>query len=225
MDPPGSHSGVLIPGYRLGRLLRSVSTDVINDSRLYQDNVILRRYEAYSLVSMAAALVATVAFTCLLEEREDTTVLGFISVLVLCTVFVGDLFSVLVLTHQYYLVARMCTSGPTGFDTAKLFYLNDNVCFFRHAAIFTFMWSIPLLVLGVGLCIVDRQSAFSWSFVKCAILAAIFGCSIVFLVSAWLKQRRLFDAIMQVHVAAQNSSLHPALVTAKSAVVQRARSW
>merc|ERR1712196_601081 len=81
---------------------------------------------------------------------------GWMSTAVLSAVFVANLFSVLILTMQFYQVFRLMTCGPTGFEASKDYYTTPTLMELRHLAVRIFTASCPLFLIGIGLKVMDK---------------------------------------------------------------------
>merc|ERR1719188_625221 len=87
------------------------------------------------------------------------TAAGAIQYLGFCcmtTVFLTDLFAVVVVIQQLFMTYRLLTAGPTGFEIAKSYYLNPNIVTMRHMAVKGFLCSLPTFVMSSG-CMVYVQ--------------------------------------------------------------------
>merc|ERR1712232_1438072 len=67
---------------------------------------------------------------------------GFIVVLTM------NLFCVVVLSQQMYILGRIMTSGALGFEMAKSLFMNSTVTRLRHVAVKSFEYSVPLFLVS-----------------------------------------------------------------------------
>jgi hypothetical protein len=62
---------------------------------------------------------------------------------------------VVVITQQKYQIMRLATSGASGFEIAKSYYLNENIIKLRHVGVKCFTLSLPLFTVAIGLVVFD----------------------------------------------------------------------
>lgn len=171
-----SEDAQVLPG--LG-LFRSESCEVTNDPRIFLDNVVSKRFGAFETIVIAAILVASVSCSSLLAVQEPKeTALEYVSLWTMIIVFLMNLFSVLVITQQYYQVFRLMTAGATGFETCKSYYLNENIMKLRHLSARSFFYSLPILCVGLGIMVMDKLGEKRYYFsipmaVGCSIFAVV----------------------------------------------------
>lgn len=135
----------------LRMLPRCKSVDLENDPRIFHANVIGKRFSAFSSVSVGATLVASLSLTTAAGvENMARSWPTFIALSLMLLVFVMNIFTVLVITQQYYQIHRLQTCSANGFDIAKSYYMNSNIIVLRHAAVKSFFWSLILYVFAVG---------------------------------------------------------------------------
>lgn len=164
----GLASNTNLPGVEL---LRQESVEVSNDPRIFLDNVIAKRLGAFETVAVAAILLASVSISTLLamEENHEHPV-EYVGLFLMNCVFVMNLFCVLVITKQYYQIFRLMTSGPTGFEIAKSYYLNQNIMTMRHVATGGFFYSIPMFIIAIACMIWTKlEHRYSMSVPMCVI--------------------------------------------------------
>jgi hypothetical protein len=143
--------------WRVLRYFRNDSVEVTNDPRIFLDNIISKRLSAFEVVAVSSVLIASVSCTTLIQAEEPRRgYVEFVGLFLMCIVFVMNLFCVLVITQQYYQIFRLMTGGPTGFEIAKSYYLNENIMAFRHLATRFFFWSIPLFIVAVGIMVARK---------------------------------------------------------------------
>merc|ERR1712032_1589614 len=73
--------------------------------------------------------------------------LGFVF---MCIVFIMDLLTVVVILSQLFQTLRLLTTGATGFEISKSYYLNPNIVAMRHVAARGFFCSLPVFVASTG---------------------------------------------------------------------------
>jgi len=156
----GYHSESMLPGLRC---MRSDSVEVTNDPRIFLDNILARRLSAFSSIVVAAILVGSVSCSCLLTIEDDNkdNWVKYAGLVGMVTVFLLNLFCVLVITQQYYQVFRLMTAGPMGFEIAKSYYLNVNIATMRHMATQSFFRSIPIFTFSIG-CMIFEKLGRKW---------------------------------------------------------------
>lgn len=138
--------------YWINRLVRTESVDITNDPRIMSDNVISHRLAAFNNVVVAAMLLCTLAFAAVLVLAPTTkgrfcwkNLIALVgNLVVLCL----NLFCVVVVIQQKYLVNRIATSGSMGFEMSKSLYLNKSFVSLRHLAISGFFNSLPIFILA-----------------------------------------------------------------------------
>jgi len=170
--------------------MRQDSVEVTNDPRIFLDSVLSRRLSAFSTIVVASVLLATVsAGTLITVNEKNETWPEFASLVCMALVFAMNLFCVMMITQQYYHVIRLITSGPSGFDIAKSYYVNHNIRTIRHVATNCFFYSIPLFLIAIGLMVfVKVGGAFKMAYpltVLLVVSGVVFHCVLV-------KQRALF---------------------------------
>lgn len=186
-------------------LLRSDSLTVINDPRIAQDNVINRRLTYFSTICVAAALMSTLAFTAIAIVKPTTgasetdragsfSYCNLLALAGLCVTMCLNLFTVVVLTHQMYIVGRMLTAGPLGFEMGKSLYLNKTITILRHLAVQAFFRSIPVFLLSVASMVYQMVCPYGeWhQRVMGGILAFVLVTSGIFTWHVYGKQRAIF---------------------------------
>jgi len=132
-------------------LIRQDTVEVVNDPRIYADNVVFSRLGAYSTIVTAAIFIASVTCNTLITmQSKHETWEEFVGLTGMIIVFIMNLFSVLVITQQYYQIVRLSTGGASGFDIATSYYLNKNIRTLRHLASGAFFYSIPIFQFCIG---------------------------------------------------------------------------
>jgi hypothetical protein len=141
---------------------RSMTAEVTNDPRVFNENVIEKRFSAFEAIVVAAVLLAGSSCGALLETRESESTspftTGYLAVWLYLVCFSCNMVAVLILTMQYYQAYRLMTAGSTGFETCKEYYMNPSVNELRHMAAKLFFWSIPMFVIAMGVEMLHRMS-------------------------------------------------------------------
>jgi len=145
-------------------VVRSESMDVINDPRFFQDNVINYRLAAFSGLSVVSGLLTQNTMTELFDMNKNMQlftqnhrifhpmgILQLIAFMLLIVILGMNMLATYVGVAQPYHTIRLMTAGPTGFDSAASYYLNQNIVVFRHAAIRSMLTSLPLFILQIAL--------------------------------------------------------------------------
>lgn len=150
----------------LGNLVSSVSMDMENDPRFFQDNVIDQRVSALQALGVVSSLIVKCGTSDggSVEGLENMLEAGGMSGLVtfdgivfqvafgmLAFAMISNLLATYVSVAQSYHVFRLVSAGPMGFEMAKSYYMNRNITNIRHFTIRSMLWSIPLLLIQAGL--------------------------------------------------------------------------
>lgn len=203
-DGPASKKTMFQPPGASKPLVRSDSLNVINDPRIAQTNVISARLTYFSTISVAAALIATLAFTAISivqpandasdEGKVNFSYCNFIALTGMSVALVANMFTVVVLTHQMYIVGRMLTAGPLGFEMGKSLYLNKNITTLRHVAVQSFFRSIPLFLISAAFMVYQMvcPSGDWFRRILACIAATLFVVAGVFIAHVYLRQRSIF---------------------------------
>jgi hypothetical protein len=151
---------------------RSLTADLMNDPRVFEENVIEKRFSAFEAITFASVLLVDKSGAALLETRESETTsfftTGYVVVALYSVCFFSNLSAVLILTMQYYQSYRLMTAGSTGFETCKEFYLEASIKELRHTAAKLFFCSIPIFVIAIGIEMLHRMSIVrAWPLIAC----------------------------------------------------------
>ncbi|CAK0860598.1 unnamed protein product [Prorocentrum cordatum] len=99
--------------------------------------------------------------------RSCVALVGFF---LMCVVFLLNVVATMVFGVQFYYVYRLMTAGQVGFESAKTFYLDEDMTWWRQFSVKGLIWGMPLFVMSVGCMLVikmdgDRalQEYFSYS--------------------------------------------------------------
>lgn len=130
--------------------------EMANDPRYFQDNVLLKRMDAYHVIGVTAVLLGNLSCMQMLKMESDDFhgIKGNIRYAAFCVfaaTFVLNLVTVIIIVQQMFQVTRLATAGSTGFEIAKSYYMNPNIVALRHTAVMTFFCCIPIFMIGVGL--------------------------------------------------------------------------
>jgi hypothetical protein len=139
---------------------RSDTADLRNDPRMFVYNVINKRLEAFQTIVVSSILLAGTSLSYIFDVEvhlEKWTIgAGYISCLLMALVFMMNMFTVLVLTLQFYQVFRLMTSGPTGFEASKDYYTTATLMEMRHLAVRFFSWSLPAFIIAIAFKVCDK---------------------------------------------------------------------
>lgn len=137
-------------------LPRSESMEMINDPRFFSTSVIEKRLTAFQGLSVLGTLFVSSSIMQLYELKKNmefATLIGWLQFLG----FAGHLLvtfmlitAVFVYVQQTFYTYRLLTAGPTGFEQASLFYLNEAMTSWRHFAMNSMMSGIPGFMLASG---------------------------------------------------------------------------
>jgi hypothetical protein len=131
-------------------LVKAQSMEVTNDPRMFAKNVLVQRLGAFHVIAVAAVLMAKKSCGLMLgmETAHFNHPIQYVAFFSMACAFVMNLFCVLVITLQLFHVFRLITTGPTGFEIAKSYYLNANVVSLRHLAAMAFFTCLPTFVFA-----------------------------------------------------------------------------
>mmetsp|Transcript_13248 Transcript_13248/g.33155 ORF Transcript_13248/g.33155 Transcript_13248/m.33155 type:complete len:251 (+) Transcript_13248:185-937(+) len=136
---------------------RAHSMDVDNDPRFSAPTVLSKRLGAFYIISIAAVFFLNLAvgqmFFLMPSINLETYqgIASLVGTLFMCSVFIAHLCAIVVFAQQLYMTYRLETSGPSGFEMAKSFYLNPNVVTMRHVAVKCFLhYGIPVFVASTS---------------------------------------------------------------------------
>lgn len=138
-------------------LFRSDSMALSNDPRFMQDSVIEKRLSAFGGLSACSAFMMAYARSQVQHPGNMTDfkslegVFHTLSFILATMALFGNLICMYVTMAQVYHIHRLESSGPTGFEMAAAYYLNPNMCAWRHFAVNCMLVSLPLFLLATGL--------------------------------------------------------------------------
>merc|ERR1712037_179054 len=133
-----------------------------NDPRFFDDNVIDKRLTAFTALSVVSSLMAGAAcdqFFPFIEEA-NTKLMGthdfvrrFMQLFgfgLMCIVLFLNVLATMVFGVQFYFTYRLMTSGPIGFETARSFYLDTKMTYYRQLSAKGLIWGMPMFILSTG---------------------------------------------------------------------------
>jgi len=168
-------------------LPRAYSMDVDNDPRFSAPTVLSKRLGAFHMIAVASVLMLNLAIGQVFQlmpgmnMKTSGGIACIIGFCLMCSVFVANLCAVVIFSQQLYMTYRLETSGSSGFEMAKSFYLNPNVVTMRHWAAKCFLhYGIPVFVASIS-CLV-----FSNMMEHNNLRLAIPVCTLIFLATAML---------------------------------------
>jgi len=148
-------------------LVPSRSMDLNNDPRFFNDNVLDKRLAAFTALSVVSSVMVDTAVSNLIPFEEskflfDTPLDTFRSCVALfgfalmCIVFLLNVVATVVFGVQFYYVYRLMTAGQVGFESARSFYLDQDMVWWRHLSVKGLIWGMPLFVMSVGCLLVIK---------------------------------------------------------------------
>ncbi|CAE8599596.1 unnamed protein product [Polarella glacialis] len=158
-DFGGSHSELAF-GLRMMEdhvgLVNSESMDLSNDPRFFQASNLDKRLQALSGLSVVSGLMVG---TCseVISMKKDINFVTFegITQFVAFTLMSVTLFLNILATYvgvaQIYHSYRLETSGPTGFEMAASYYLNPNICAWRHLSVKAMLTGLAVFMIATGM--------------------------------------------------------------------------
>lgn len=142
-------------------IVRSVSMEISNDPRFFQDNVIDKRLAAFACLAVVSELMAQNAIDLGFPMKKDMgfSIVGicqFLSFVSLSLVFFGSMLGTYVGVAQPYHTYRLMTAGPTGFEAATMYYLDRGIVAWRHLAVKLVLFSLPVFCISLGFRMVPK---------------------------------------------------------------------
>jgi len=118
-------------------LVKSESMDLNNDPRFFHVNVLEKRLTAFKTLSVVAVLMVNLSVGQMfkLSKKGDVTWIQYAGFVSMTIVFLFDLITVIVIVQQLFQTYRLITTGATGFDVAKSYYLNPSIVSMRHNSV------------------------------------------------------------------------------------------
>jgi len=142
-----------------GGLERENTADVVNDPRLYVENVLDKRLAAFEALAIVTEIMSAEAVKQCFELPADFELVGpYCHVAIFQIIGFGIMISVLFMTTvatatlslQLFFSIRLMTAGPTGFDKAANFYTDRRMWQWRERAVFGVKWGIVGFFLSTG---------------------------------------------------------------------------
>lgn len=149
-------------------LVKAESMDLSNDPRYYADNVINYRITAFAGLSVVSGLMLQNAYDRAFDMKKHMGIFNraghvdidyvcqFLGFMLLVFVIMVNMLSVYVGVVQPYHTIRLITAGQMGFEMSASYYLNKNICFWRHFAIRMMLLSMPAFALSTGFRLIVR---------------------------------------------------------------------
>jgi len=150
-------------------MARSYSMDITNDPRFFQDNIINYRLAAFGSVAVVSGLMTQNAMDQLFDMDKNMQiftnqgktfhwngVIQLVAFFILILILFINMIATYITVAQPYHTIRLMTAGPTGFEAAASYYLNRNITIYRHAAVRTMLFSLPLYIVQMGLRLVVK---------------------------------------------------------------------
>jgi len=165
-------------------LFRSDSMDLSNDPRLFQGSILDKRMAAFSGLQVVAGLMCGTSLSRMAVGNMDFFTLEgkihAVQFLLIAASLLMNIIATYVSVAQIYHVYRLETAGPTGFEMATSYYLNQNIVAWRHLAIKCLLLSLPIFLVCTGMQLeVDIGSAAEKPRPPSLLEARICGCAIM----------------------------------------------
>jgi len=152
-----------------GGLTHSESMEITNDPRFFQDSVLTQRLAAFASLGVVAGLMVQNALDQLFGMSKRMEIdfssldgtLQTIAFFLLTLVMFLNVIATYVGVAQPYHTIRLMTAGPSGFEASACYYLNPNICVWRHFAVSGALSSLPVFLVSTGLRMVvkfDREN-------------------------------------------------------------------
>jgi len=134
--------------------------EINNDPRFFAGNVLDKRLDAFAGLGVVSGLFVGVAFDQVFGMKKDMHVffgptlmdwMQFVGLMIMSWVLWANILATYVSVAQIYHTYRLMTAGATGFDNAKLYYLNPDITFYRHLSIKSMLNSMWLFVFASGI--------------------------------------------------------------------------
>merc|ERR1719329_401230 len=157
----GEHSHLSSLIEKMG-FVRSESMDVSNDPRFFQDNVINYRITAFAGLSVVSGLMLQNAYDRAFDMKKHMGLFNrsgrfdldyfcqLVGFLLLVFVILVNMLSTYIGVVQPYHTIRLMTAGQMGFEMSASYYLNKNICFWRHFSIKMMLLSLPAFSFSTG---------------------------------------------------------------------------
>jgi hypothetical protein len=147
-----------------------------NDPRFFNDNVLDKRLASFTALSIVSSIMVGAACDNFVPFEEDRiqfetpfdvfrSCVAIVGFLLMCGVFLMNVVATMVFGVQFYYVYRLMTANAIGFESSKEFYLDPEMCRWRHMSVKGLIWGMPLFVLSVG-CMLSIKAEGSEQFKK-----------------------------------------------------------
>merc|ERR1711920_1182863 len=120
----------------------------------------LTAFTALSVVSSMMAGAAVDQFFPLMEEIDKDEGQGLkhailvamqlVGFSLMCIVLFLNVLATMVFGVQFYFTFRLMTAGAIGFESAKAFYLEPRLTYWRHISAKSLLFGLPLFLVSVG---------------------------------------------------------------------------
>lgn len=186
------------------------SMNLDNDPRFFMDTVIDRRISAFAALSIVSGLMAGASVDQCFDSSKDfrlvdhskwykIDIFGWLQLSgfsLMCIVLALNVCCTLVFASQFFFTIRLLTAGPTGFESAKSFYMDPKMVYWRHFSAQTLIKGMPMFLLSVGLmlCVKAKREEVSDSYHAISWLTCLFFCvSGLWLYCVAIQHRELFE--------------------------------
>lgn len=131
-----------------------------NDPRFAEDSLLDKRLAAFGSLGVISGLMVATAMDQVYEMKKDIhlfqdiammDVIKFTAYLLISFVLYANIMAMYVGVAQTYHSIRLSTAGPTGFENAKIYYMNNNIVFYRHVSIRLMLNSLWVFMCASGL--------------------------------------------------------------------------
>lgn len=138
--------------------------NVSNDPRFFAANVMDKRLSAFKVLTICSSLMFMTSIRMCFKLKKDMQLsdaeawIGSLAMWEVLSFFLALFISIMCLlslyitAHQLFYCYRLMTAGPSGFDSAAIFYLTRTVTMWRHLSM-KFLFNGLLLFL----CLVAMQ--------------------------------------------------------------------
>lgn len=168
----GEYSSPGIAETGLGGLTHSESMEITNDPRFFQDSVLSVRLAAFASLGVVAGLMVQNSFDHLFDMSKRMSIhpssldgfLQLVAFILLIIVQGLNVIATYVGVAQPYHTIRLMTAGPSGFEASACYYLNPNICVWRHFAVSGALASMPIFLVSTGLRMVVKFDRDNYDF-------------------------------------------------------------
>eukprot|EP00434_Breviolum_minutum_P018163 symbB.v1.2.016023.t1/scaffold1198.1/size132222/4 len=168
----GEYSSLGVAEQGLGGLTHTESMEITNDPRFFQDSVLSVRLAAFASLGVVAGLMVQNSFDHLfgMSKRmslNPASLDGFLQLIAFILLIIVQGLNVIatyVGVAQPYHTIRLMTAGPSGFEASACYYLNPNICVWRHFAVSGALISMPIFLVSTGLRMVVKFDRDNYDF-------------------------------------------------------------